>query len=222
MSSGAVDKRVDNMWITWSRHRKRERERGDTHMTTALDIAKYVLARRPGYGMSGKRLQKLVYFCDVWHTTALDRALFDDAAEAWDNGPVYNSIWVRTRYAPGVSDSSLNDLSVPALDDDTVATLDAVLDYYDQFSDQQLIDLAHEEGSPWDRVYVRRQNNVIERESMRQYYSGAIARNEARPPLPVTVYSYVSQEDMDDIESELNDATPAPGLISMLMKAKTG
>jgi hypothetical protein len=155
--------------------------------------------------------------------TALDRALFDAEPEAWGKGPVYRELWSRTRYAYfGVNEKSMPDVEVPTLPEDSKAIVDSVLAYYDKFADDQLIDLAHEEGSPWKRVYVENANNRIARESMREHYSGVIARNEARPTLPVTVYNYVLQEDMDLIESSLDDATPAPGLVSMLIKAKTG
>jgi len=191
-------------------------------MTTALEIAKYVLARTDR-SITGKRLQKLVYFCDAWHMTALDRALFPAEPEAWKKGPVYRELWDRTGFSYfGVSEKAMPDVEVPTLPEDSKAIIESVLSYYDQYSDYQLIELAHEEGSPWKRVYVEYANNRIERESMREHYSGVIARNEARPALPVTVYNYVLQEDMDEIETSLDDATPAPGLVSMLIKAKTG
>src|SRR5690606_39087452 len=128
--------------------------------------------------------------------------------QAWRHGPVYRDVWDRTGYAYyGVNpNTDLRDVAIPPLDEDSRRVIDSVLEYYAQFSDDQLIDLAHEDGSPWHRVYAPGRNRPISHESMRQYYSGVIARNEARPALPVTVYSYLLQEDMDEIEASLEDS----------------
>jgi len=191
-------------------------------MIETRQVAKYVLSRSD-HSLSGKKLQKLVYYCEAWHSTALDRPLTTEVPQAWDHGPVFRSLWDRLGYSFGLTfRSNLTDVPMPKLPEDSRAVLDAVLDFYGDWSERKLIDTSHDER-PWKKAREKFGRNApITHESMRKFYSGMIARNEARPNLPVSLYSYVLAEDMERIKSSLDDIAPSPGLVSMLVKAKTG
>ena len=42
-------------------------------------------------------LQKLVYIAHGWNLAICGEPLIEEAPEAWDNGPVYRSIWDHIR-----------------------------------------------------------------------------------------------------------------------------
>lgn len=59
-------------------------------MSSALDIAAYILDRQPSSPLS---LQKLLYYADVWCRLETGRGCFAEAIEAWRNGPVVPVVW---------------------------------------------------------------------------------------------------------------------------------
>ncbi len=64
-------------------------------MTSALDVAAYIL-RKQG-PMTAMKLQKLVYYSQAWHLVWEERRLFEEAIEAWANGPVVRELYLRHR-----------------------------------------------------------------------------------------------------------------------------
>jgi uncharacterized phage-associated protein len=188
-------------------------------MANVFELAKLILTSTGGT-VSGKKLQKLVYYCQAWHVTALDRPLLSDATEAWLHGPVVPQLWGRHRYALSVSADDF-DVPLPALDEDSAACVKAVVAHYSRFNGHQLESMTHDEA-PWKNVFEANQNHQITTESMRRFYSGVIARNEPRPSLKKLAYSYVEVSEYSEIESDLEDATPAPGLVALLKKAHSG
>lgn len=185
-------------------------------MTTATQIAKLILATTD-QPMHTVKLQKLVYYCQAWHTTALDRPLFDDSIQAWEHGPVVPQVWHARR---GYSSIAATDLSVdvPEIDALSVQVVDAVLAFYGSMSAWDLEALTHNEP-PWKDIYYPMANRVITPEAMRVYYSGVLARSEPHPVLSHCIYTYVEQDEFRAIERALDDETPAPALVEALKKA---
>lgn len=133
-------------------------------MTTVHDVAAYLL--RSHGPMTAYKLQKLLYYSQVWAVVWDGAPLFEDAPEAWLNGPVIPSVFdghrgQRTvRSYPGDPD---------VLEDTQRATVDAVLDFYGEYDGEQLSELTHRE-LPWRAASGRGRNTVITPEEMRDYY----------------------------------------------------
>jgi uncharacterized phage-associated protein len=64
-------------------------------MPSALDVAQYILDHRGP--MTAMKLQKLVYYVQVWSIVWGDDIMFPQPIEAWKNGPVVRSLWEATR-----------------------------------------------------------------------------------------------------------------------------
>lgn len=135
-------------------------------MPTALDVAQYILdARGP---MTTMKLQKLVYYGQVWSIVWDDDVLFDQDIEAWRNGPVVRELWEATRgrlrieHVPGGNAKSLSP--------DQRDTVDLVLKFYGDKDAQWLSDLTHME-QPWQTAYAKGQNTAIDLEEVSEYYS---------------------------------------------------
>lgn len=119
-------------------------------MRSALDIALYFLYqvdREAGDTISALKLQKLVYYAQVWSMVLRNQPLFTQPIEAWKHGPVVRELWetykdyrheaIRTPTAEPPS-FSLGELEV----------LDFVWVRYGELSAHQLRTLTHSEP-PW-------------------------------------------------------------------------
>src|ERR1035437_5048935 len=116
-----------------------------TQRVRAIDVADYILHRLGA--MSAMKLQKLVYYSQVWSLVWTERELFSDEIQAWANGPVVRSLYkkhrgnflVRKRFFDG---------EIDRLSDDQRDVIDKVLAFYGDKDPQWLSSLTHLE-SPW-------------------------------------------------------------------------
>jgi uncharacterized phage-associated protein len=136
------------------------------------DVAAEILSRTGP--ISTWKLQKLVYYCQAWHSVWEEEPLFDDKVEAWANGPVVPALYNQHR---GVFTISAWPSGKPeTLEDCERTTVDAVLKYYGDKSGQWLSDLTHRER-PWREARIgladgERGSNEITLEAMSEYYGG--------------------------------------------------
>lgn len=112
------------------------------------DVAAYILRERGS--MSAMKLQKLVYYSQAWHMVWADEQLFDEAIQAWANGPVVYQLFDahRGRYTVGPDWPSGN---ATRLDKSQIGSIDAVLSTYGDLTGRQLSVLTHDE-EPWQRA----------------------------------------------------------------------
>ena len=135
-------------------------------MPSANDVAQYILEKRGP--MTTMKLQKLVYYSQVWSTVWNDDCLFPEQIEAWKNGPVIRSLWQATRGQFRVNQIPNGD-STHVWENDR-NTIDRVLDFYGNQDAQWLSDLTHME-LPWIEAYQQGQNTPISLETISEYYS---------------------------------------------------
>lgn len=139
-------------------------------MANVFDVAAYILSECGE--MTTMKLQKLVYYCQAWSLVWDETPIFPETIEAWANGPVVRELYnhhqgqfrIRT-IGKGKPDN---------LKDEEKQTIKAVLDYYKDFTSQQLSERTHEEP-PWKgaRSGLKdglRGNEEISLASMAEYY----------------------------------------------------
>lgn len=141
-------------------------------MATVHDVAAYILEKCGP--MTTMKLQKLCYYSQGWSLAWDDVPLFDEAIEAWANGPVVYELYREHRGSFRVHDWPKGDAS--RLDADEIETIDVVLDAYAHLSGQQLSDKTHEER-PWLEARGNcapgaRSSSVVELEIMQDYFGG--------------------------------------------------
>lgn len=124
--------------------------------------------------MPQMKLQKLTYIADGWNLASAGQPLVDADAEAWDNGPVFRSIWNRIRDL-GTRGGKIQDYdgSIPAasLSAQERAVVEHVWRKYGSKSARQLSDMTHQANTPWTRAYYSRgRNAVIPKEDVRRHY----------------------------------------------------
>lgn len=135
-------------------------------MPSALGVGQYILERRGP--LTVMKLQKLVYYSQVWSVVWDDDRLFPEPIEAWANGPVVRNLWEATRGQFRV-DMIPNGQS-NQLDDFQRDTVDRILEAYGPKDAQWLSDLTHLED-PWRVAYEKGQNTEISLELISEYYS---------------------------------------------------
>jgi uncharacterized phage-associated protein len=106
---------------------------------SAREIAAELRKRHPELPV--KKLHKLLYYCQGWHTATMGEPLFSETISAWDMGPVVGQLWYSEKQH-GLS-------SEPAkLGEAELNTIGYVLSRYGTLSGRDLESLTHSE-TPW-------------------------------------------------------------------------
>lgn len=116
-------------------------------MATIHDVTQHIVDRfdEP---ITTMKLQKLVYIAQGWSLATLDKPLFDDDFKAWTFGPVATALYSKHRGQFTVGSWRHGDKT--ELDAVEQAVVDGVVNNYGALSGQQLSDLSHIPGGPWD------------------------------------------------------------------------
>lgn len=122
-------------------------------MKSALDIAIFFLRRvdrEAGDTISALKLQKLVYYAQVWSMVLRDQPLFQQPVEAWKHGPVVRELW-ETYKDYHYEAIPLPTSQTPSFAMDELEVLDYVWTRYGELSAHQLRELTHSEP-PWQNT----------------------------------------------------------------------
>jgi len=159
-------------------------------MYSVLDVCRYVInfSNKKDYGVSNLKLQKLLYFIQVYFlmNSKNHEPCFAEQIEAWDFGPVVPVAYHEYKQY-GSTDIPPIDLyfefdendpwgsSVREYEEDCISTEDRKLinDVVSDLADYtatDLVNITHRQA-PWKDVYVYHENNIITIESIREYFS---------------------------------------------------
>ena len=146
-------------------------------MRNALEVANYLLyrvEREAGDMLSPKKLQKLVYYAQVWSMVLRNKPLFWQTVEAWKHGPVVRELWEEYQNYR-FSAIPQPETPLPKFESDELEVLEYVWDRYGELSANQLEQLTHSEA-PWLNAREglapdQRSNNVVLIEDMKAYHA---------------------------------------------------
>lgn len=128
-----------------------------------------------GVRMDQMKLQKLSYMAHGWTLAIADEPLIHEVPEAWDNGPVFRSIWnaIRDRglsRAGKIVDYSGSEISAD-FSRDEAEILRHVWQKYGGYSARELSAMTHEPETPWWRAYFDHgRNQPIMNNDVRTHY----------------------------------------------------
>lgn len=140
------------------------------------------MARREDRPLDPSSLQKLVYIAHGWNLALNDDPLCEEAAQAWDWGPVfpvlYDSVkrWGPTEISelwPEDYWATARPLTPLGLETDSneLELLKAVWSLYGSYSLTQLSILTHADKTPWAEVYAKLGRHAsIPNDSIRSFY----------------------------------------------------
>ncbi|EGR4059950.1 DUF4065 domain-containing protein [Vibrio cholerae] len=131
---------------------------GCSVMYDAVEVAWKMLkvAKDKGIELSNLQLQKLVYIANGYMLGWKNKNLCTQPMEAWEYGPVIGDVY-HTFKSNGKGVIPVNTDIVTALDNDNDAEyiISGVLDNYGKKSAPELVNLTHQEDSPWTEVWER-------------------------------------------------------------------
>ena len=149
-----------------------------------VQVANFFLkqAREERTPITPLKLLKLVYIGYGWVAAVLDRKLFDEPIEAWQHGPVVESIYHEFKHfgsgeitEMGVSfdleSSEVTEPHIPESEKDILDLLGLVWGIYKRFSAWDLRDKTHEAGTPWSDVFRAGRSNIeISHEAIKEHF----------------------------------------------------
>lgn len=122
--------------------------------------------------MSGKRLQKLLYFSDIEYMKRYNTPMLRDNFYAWPSGPVIPSVYIRfIQYQSGEMKPAEG--THTPLKKDEQEILDLVFSSTIGVDTSKLVKASHAEGGPWDCVYNafdKDHDQIVEKKKMREFY----------------------------------------------------
>jgi len=143
-------------------------------MISAFDVVQYILIKLES--TTAMKLQKLVYYCQAWSIVWDGEALFKEGIEAWANGPVVEELYEvhRGMYKINKNSKLAKIGDATKLTREQIDTIDAVLEYYNGMSPQEISDLTHAED-PWQNARKgvpdgERGDQIITKASLEEYY----------------------------------------------------
>ena len=151
-------------------------------MTTASDIAKYIISRFQDSEepITNMKIQKLLYYVQGWHLGLYNIPAFTQELQAWVHGPVQHDVY---REYQEYSWNPISDTVIaPVLDEKIIKHIEEVLECYGGESAYTLEHMTHKEW-PWieardDLSPNQRSNNIISLSTMKEYFSGCAKNNE--------------------------------------------
>lgn len=147
-------------------------ERWRMIMYSAIDVAKYIIlfCKENGYSISNLKLQKLLYFVQAQFLTTTGEPIFPEEIEAWDFGPVVPDVYQHFKLW-GSSELPLvlaRDAKSRIYKKDQ-EIMDEILEECAKYSASFLVEITHNQD-PWFDAYEKYCNNVITKESIKEYF----------------------------------------------------
>lgn len=109
-----------------------------------FDISKYFILK----GVSPLKLQKLLYYSQVWYYVKYKKQLYRDNIFAWIFGPVVYSVWNEYRFVKRNENIPHIKGNNHFLAKDIEEHLEEIWNIYGKLSGAQLVELTHNEV-PW-------------------------------------------------------------------------
>lgn len=116
----------------------------------ALDIAAHMIQLATGKKdpISNKKLQKLLYYAQVWYYTFFDKKLFSEDMEAWVHGPVVAKVYGHYKNYDFQPIEPETGVQLTQLSQEVELFLLNVWDVYGKYDADYLEQLSHSE-TPW-------------------------------------------------------------------------
>lgn len=159
---------------------------------TAIEVADYIRARAGVPSYDTMKLQKLVYFAQAWHIAWVGKPLFDEAFEAWTNGPVVRSIY---------REQKRNALKGrEKVTGEAAAIIDGVCDFYGARNFSELIELTHKD-EPWAEARAglpagAPSRKPLEPSTLRDFYVHRALESDVAKPKRPAVGATASRADL--------------------------
>lgn len=145
---------------------------------SAKAIANEFLRRRASTAWPQQMLiQKLTYIAHGWNLAINGQPLVEELPQAWDNGPVYRSLWehIRDYGYNGETCQLIDPEKKEAFSAELTSAEKSVIDHvwkkYGEFGAGKLSAMTHEPGTPWSSAYFNRgRNAALDNAEIKKHY----------------------------------------------------
>lgn len=129
-----------------------------------LDVCQFIVAycNDKNYSITNLRLQKMLYFMQLYFLDIKGKLCFKNPLEAWQLGPVSPDAYFTycSNGANEIPNYPVENNKVSPIGKDDQEIIKAVLDKVSQFSTWQLVDITHHQ-MPWKKNYLPYARNEI-------------------------------------------------------------
>lgn len=137
-------------------------------------VSKYIIheMKKNNIDINHLKLQKLLYYIQVWNLVFLEKEIFEEDFEAWLHGPVARVIWDEYKEKSILMDNiELEEEEISLnVTEEQKEIIDDVLDSYGTKTGYHLEMLTHQE-QPWITAYEKGRNTIISKTEMKEYYT---------------------------------------------------
>jgi uncharacterized phage-associated protein len=149
------------------------------------------IADQRGIALSNLSFNKIIYFAHAWYLAAESCSLVDSPFEAWRFGPVHPQIYQQMkRFGDKPINGRLTRIDVDTgrdvpfevcLDQDIMAHVRTITEFYGFRSASWLVNASHEPGAPWDQIWSAAESEpdpgmIIPDAVTREYFAQKLRR----------------------------------------------
>ncbi len=142
-------------------------------MATSIDVAQYIYNKQ-GW-VDAWKLAKLTYYVQAWSLGWFGKPVFAEEFQAWADGPVEPKLYAENHYDRVGMATKLPSADLSRLTSEHIEIIDAILDFYGEFTKEQLIERTHSE-KPWLEARAglsegEPSRNPVSQSAMRRFYA---------------------------------------------------
>ncbi|MBN1915678.1 DUF4065 domain-containing protein [Candidatus Dojkabacteria bacterium] len=147
---------------------------------SVLDVAKYIIeqmkrifnfekkSNESYYDLTNMKLNKLIYYVQMYNLGMRGYPLFKENLESWDHGPVVRELYDSYKHFVANVINEPIDKTYEELDSQSKKIIDTVLEKLGYYSAYQLRAKSHKE-LPWKNA-MKRTNKIISEDDMKKEY----------------------------------------------------
>lgn len=147
-------------------------------MYKALDVAKFIIDKcnEKNMAIGNLKLQKVLYFVQAEFLVVKNTPCFVEEIEAWDFGPVIPEVYQEYKVYGGSIIPIFKNSNFAFISKYDQELIDGIIDECAKYSTSVLANIIHRQ-SPWREAYYRIDDNVISKQSIKEYFDYSISIN---------------------------------------------
>lgn len=164
-------------------------------MLRAIDVANFFINLfdcDEENDLTNMKINKLLYYAQGHSYERMNRALFNDNIEAWQNGPVVNGVYQNLKkYGNSTVSVPIGEYDPHIFSEDETELLLDVAREYGKYSASKLRNMTHERGTPWSNNYNGSYHKVIPQEEIAEHFENGntLSKFEFDPDIEIIGHS---------------------------------
>lgn len=122
-------------------------------------------------------IQKLCHIANGWNLAVNGEPLIGEVPQAWDNGPVFRTIWdhIKDHGYQGRHNTLVDPQTDAEISEELTETETKIIEHvwkkYGHLTASRLSKLTHEPNTPWEKAYFGRgRNATLDLDEIRDHY----------------------------------------------------